>query len=149
MTTETPTSFPKTWKPEDLVTHRRPLLLLDEIQEVSPENCIALAHIDPAAWYADPQGAMPGWFGIELMAQTVAAYSGYQKRLLQEEPRVGFLLGALRYELPQAAFAAGQTLEIEAKLHFLEESGLSAFRCEIRHQGQSLACAMLKTFEPV
>ncbi|MDP2876374.1 MAG: hypothetical protein Q8O00_09335 [Holophaga sp.] len=137
------------WRPEDLLTHRRPLLLLDEIQEVSPENCIALAHIDPSAWYADDSGAMPGWFGIELMAQTVSAYSGFQKRMLGEEPRVGFLLGTIKFELPCQAFSAGQTLEIEAKLHFLDESGLSAFRCEIRHQGQPLACAMLKTFEPV
>jgi len=149
MTTEYPTALPKTWKPEDLVVHRRPLLLLDEIQEVSPENCVARIHVDPSAWYANSEGAMPGWFGIELMAQTVSAYSRYQKRLLGQEPRVGFLLGALRYELPQTSFSARQTLEVEAKLHFLDESGLSAFRCEIRHQGQSLACAMLKPFEPV
>ncbi|MBK8793651.1 MAG: 3-hydroxylacyl-ACP dehydratase [Holophaga sp.] len=135
--------------PEDLVVHRRPMLLLDTIQDVSEARCIARVEVDPGAWYADAQGAMPGWFGIELMAQTVSAYSGYQKRLQGQEPRVGFLLGSLKYELPQQAFPGGQTLEVEAKLHFLDETGLSAFRCEIRHQGHRVACAMLKTFEPV
>lgn len=137
------------WTPEDLVVHRRPLLLLDEIREVSEEHCIALVRVDSTTWYADGEGAMPGWFGIELMAQTVSAYSGYQKRRNNQKPRVGYLIGALRYMMPKPSFAGEDTLEVEARLHFLDESGLSAFRCEIRHQGQSVACAMLKTFEPV
>lgn len=149
MTPSTSPKPPSAWTPEDLVVHRRPLLLLDAIQDVSEEKCTALVHVDGSAWYADEHGAMPGWFGIELMAQTVSAYSGYQKRLRQLEPKIGLLLGALKYELTHPSFPAGQTLEVKAKLHFLDETGLSAFRCEIRHQGHRVACAMLKTFEPI
>ena len=136
------------WEPVDLVTHRPPLLLLDSIQEATEEKCIALVRVDPTAWYAETDGAMPGWFGIELMAQTIAALSGARKRQIGLTPVIGFLVGARSYESRMARFPAGEILEVEARLHYLDESGLGAFACEIRHQGQQVACAMIKTFEP-
>jgi predicted hotdog family 3-hydroxylacyl-ACP dehydratase len=136
------------WEPADLVVHRPPMLLLDSIQEASEEKCIARMRVDPGAWYAEGDGAMPGWFGIELMAQTVAAFSGAGKRLISEAPRIGFLLGTQSYKSRMASFPAGAIMEVEARLHYLDESGLSAFTCEIRHLGQQVACATLKTFEP-
>jgi len=136
------------WEPSDLVVHRPPLLLLDAIQEATEAHCIAQTRVDPGAWYADAEGSMPGWFGIELMAQTCAAYSGDRKRLAGQEPCVGFLLGTQSYTSQVSAFPAGAVLEVEARLFYLDESGLSAFACEIRHLGQPVACATLKTFEP-
>jgi predicted hotdog family 3-hydroxylacyl-ACP dehydratase len=137
------------WEPADLVVHRPPLLLLDSIQEATEEKCIARVRVDPTAWYAEADGAMPGWFGIELMAQTVAAFSGAGKRAVGMTPRIGLLLGTQSYKSRMARFPAGEILEVEAKLHFLDESGLSAFTCEIRQLGEQVACATLKTFEPI
>jgi predicted hotdog family 3-hydroxylacyl-ACP dehydratase len=136
------------WKPIDLLVHRPPLLLLDRIVEASDEKCIAQVCVDPEAWYAEADGSMPGWFGIELMAQTVSAYSGARKRLHGQPPRVGFNLGTRNYESWMPRFPAGSILEVEIELRFLDESGLSAFACEIRHLGQTVARAMVKTFEP-
>jgi len=124
------------------------MLLLDGIQEATEEKCIARIQVLPSAWYADADGTMPGWLGIELMAQTVAAFSGFRKMQANLSPRIGFLLGTRIYESRIARFSGGDMLEVEARLHYLDESGLSAFDCEIRHQGQWVARAILKTFEP-
>ena len=133
---------------ESLVPHAKPMLLLDSMTDMDGESFESEVVIRADSEFCD--GAQIGaWVGIEYMAQTVAAYSGHQKRIQGQEPRVGLLLGALRYEISLKVFPAGGTIEIEAKLHFLDESGLSAFRCEIRHQGRPVACAMLKTFEPL
>jgi predicted hotdog family 3-hydroxylacyl-ACP dehydratase len=136
------------WKLTDLVPHRPPMLLLHGIQEATEEKCIAQVRVDPSAWYAQSDGSMPGWFGIELMAQTSAAYSWSRKRELGMPIGTGYLLGTQSYQSRVAKFPAGAVLEVEAKLYYLDESGLSAFACEIRHLGQSVACATLKTFEP-
>jgi predicted hotdog family 3-hydroxylacyl-ACP dehydratase len=134
--------------PLELVLHRPPLLLLDAVLETSEEHCRAVARVDPGAWYADPDGAMPGWFGIELMVQTVTVYSGSRKRLLGQSPKIGFNLGTRSYESSLPRFPANAVLEVEIRLQYLDESGLSAFACEIRHLGQIVARAMVKTFEP-
>jgi len=134
--------------PADLLLHRTPLLLLETIQAVSEDKCIARTRVDPSSCFAEPDGSMPGWFGLELMAQTIAAYSGAGKRALGLPPKLGFNLGTRSYEVTVPSFPPGAELEIETRLHYLDESGLSAFACEIRHLGRPLARAMVKTFEP-
>lgn len=136
------------WRPEELLIHRSPLLLLDRIVQVADEICTAELRVDPSAWYADADGAMPGWFGIELMAQTASAYSGSRKAMEGRSPLIGYLLGAQRYDCVAPSFPAGAVLRIEARLLFQEESGLAAFACEISRDGQTLARATLKAFEP-
>jgi predicted hotdog family 3-hydroxylacyl-ACP dehydratase len=131
-----------------LVPHEPPLLLLDSVLEADAERCIARVRVDSGAWYADAQGAMPGWFGIELMAQTIAAFSGNLRRNLGEPPRMGYLLGTRKYETSAPAFAAGALLEVEVKTHYADGSGVSAFDCAIRQEGALLASAVLKVFEP-
>lgn len=135
------------WEPLELVAHRPPMLLLDRILEATEAKCIARVRVDPAAWYADPEGAMPGWFGIELMAQTIAAYSGASKRDSGIPSRLGFLLGTRSFVCSLPSFPAGSVLEVEAQICYLDESGFSAFQCEIRHNGQSVSKATLKTYE--
>ena len=90
---------------------------------------------------------MPGWFGIELMAQTIAAYSGACKHEVGNPPKLGFLLGTRNYKTRMARFPADEVLEVEVAPCYIDETGLSAFVCEIRHLGQSVASATLTTFE--
>lgn len=131
-----------------LVPHEPPLLLLESVLEADGEHCVARVRVDPGAWYADPQGAMPGWFGLELMAQAIAAFSGNLRRGKGEPPRMGYLLGTRRYETSVASFPAGALLEVEVKTHYADGSGVSAFDCAIRQEGAIRATAVLKVFEP-
>ncbi len=132
---------------ENLVPHRPPLLLLDEVLAWDPEGCAATARVDPGAWYAAPDGSMPAWFGIELMAQTISAYSGGRRAGTGAPPRLGYLLGTRSYRCALPAFPPGERLEIQVRVHYQDESGLSAFACEIRRSGEPVADAILKVFE--
>ena len=131
---------------KDLVTHRPPLLLLDSVRETGKEFIETQVRVDPAAWYADANGDMPAWFGVELMAQTVAAYSGAAKAP-GEEPAIGYLLGTRVYTATVPVFPAGAELRVMARLHYLDDTGLSAFQCRILLDGEEVATALLKTFE--
>jgi predicted hotdog family 3-hydroxylacyl-ACP dehydratase len=129
-----------------LVPHRPPLLLIDAVREAGPDHCTCLARVDGRAWYADADGAMPAWFGLELMAQTVAAFSGNRNQ--GQAPRIGYLLGTRQYSSAAESFPAGALLEVTARVHYADATGLSAFACELRCGGVPLAHAILKVFEP-
>ena len=131
-----------------LVPHQPPLLLLDAILDASESSCTARVTVDPDAWYAEPGGAMPAWFGLELMAQTAAAFNGRRARGQGRPPALGYLIGTREYVSTLPRFPAGATLEVAARELYPATFGQSAMTCEIRHQGSVVASATLKFFEP-
>jgi predicted hotdog family 3-hydroxylacyl-ACP dehydratase len=133
---------------EDLVPHRAPLLLIGAVRSADGEQCTTVTRVEPGAWYADPDGAMPGWFGLELMAQTIAAYSGSLHRGGGGAPGPGYLLGTRQYACDVPAFPAGSVLEVQARVQDADPGGLSLFACELRLGGVPLARAILKVFAP-
>jgi predicted hotdog family 3-hydroxylacyl-ACP dehydratase len=122
--------------------------LLESVILADEHRCTAQVRVDPAAWYAHADGSAPGWFGLEWMAQTVSAYSGQRNHGLGLPVRPGYLLGTQRYQCDRPSFPAGAVLEVEAQVCYADPSGLSAFQCEIRHQGVRVAQAVLKAYEP-
>ncbi len=149
MAEDPPSPRPGAMEPSiPLVPHRPPLLLIDTVREADAEHCVTWTRVDPAAWYADPDGAMPGWFGLELMAQTIAAHSGHRQRDPARAPAFGYLLGTREYRCEVAAFPAGAVLEVEVRVQYADTAGLSAFACELRREGALLACAILKVYQP-
>ena len=130
------------------VPHAAPLLLLDALSWVSEDACVALARVDPGAWYAGEDGAMPAWFGLELMAQAAAAFNGHRAAELSLPPAVGYLLGTRDYQSAVPSFPGGATLEVEARLLYPKTFGQSAMTCEIRHLDACVASATLRFFEP-
>lgn len=133
---------------EQLLPHRGCMLLLDRVTEVRQDSISAEATVAPGAWYSAADGSMPAWIGIELMAQTVAAYVGHESRRRGEPIKMGFLLGTRAYRCATPAFAAGQILTIEAALSYREDNGLGAFDCRIQEGPSLLAEATIKVFEP-
>jgi predicted hotdog family 3-hydroxylacyl-ACP dehydratase len=123
------------------------MLLLDEVLEDRAGGVAAAVTVDPGAWYAEPGGAMPSWFGLELMAQTIATYGGLQKKAQDQSPKLGYLLGSRDYRVTVPAFPAGAHLRIEAQLCYFDESGISAFDCRILLGDAEVATATLKTYE--
>lgn len=136
---------------DDVIAHRGDMLLLDHLCAVDGESCSAEYTPRWNAWYADAAGNMPAWIGIELMAQTIAAYVGMSKRNADLPPKQGVLLGTRSYKPLQASFAAGCCLRIEARMLFRDVSGLGAFECSIAAADEPqmlLASATLKVYEP-
>jgi predicted hotdog family 3-hydroxylacyl-ACP dehydratase len=133
---------------EDLLPHRGTMLLLDRVTEF--DDGVAAAEYSPraGAWYAGGDGNMPGWFGIELMAQAVAAHVALVRRRAGLPVRPGVLLGTRGYRCGVASFAAGCVLVIRAREIFRDESGLAGYECRITQEAAVLAEATLKVYEP-
>jgi predicted hotdog family 3-hydroxylacyl-ACP dehydratase len=131
-----------------LLPHQPPMRLLDALLEADDRHCTALARVDPAAWYAGPDGSAPGWIGLEWMAQAIAAHQGLRHREQGGAPRVGYLLGTRAYACDLAAFPDHAAVAVEAVVQETDHSGLSVYACAIRYQGCPVAQAVLRAFEP-
>lgn len=133
---------------EALLPHRGEMLLLDRV--VAFDNESATTEYSPRAdaWYVDEKGAMPAWIGIELMAQTVAAHAGLLKNVQGAAPKQGVLLGTRTFRASRPVFFAGVCLRIHAQMIYRDVSGLGAYACHISCDGEEIATATLKVFEP-
>ena len=115
---------------EALLPHSDAMLLLESVLEHDFAKTACSAHIGPDHLFADRDGSVPSWVGIELMAQCAAVHGGLTARSAGAEPRPGLLLGSRRLQLGVPSFAAGQRLRVEAR-HHRGVAGLVAFDATI------------------
>lgn len=73
---------------DELVPHRRPLRLIDEILGVDEDSAVSAATISPQ-WPLLADGAANPIVLIELVAQTAAALGGYKKRKKNDDAPIG------------------------------------------------------------
>ena len=132
---------------EEMVPHRSTMLWLDKVLNVDDESVTAQAHITQANFLLR-DGALPVWTGVEFMAQTIAAWSGYQAKAEGRPISIGFLLGTRRFEARCQQFKLGETLRIEARKELIAENGLAMFDCRILVNNQCVANAKLSVYEP-
>lgn len=92
--------------------------------------------------FAEPLG-VPGWVGIELMAQTVAAHGALDAGGKIQD---GLLLGAREYLCHVPYFPLATLLTISATPDFAGVGDFGLYRCEITAGNQSIAEARLKVF---
>lgn len=134
-----------------LVPHAGTMMLLDRLLAVGQETLCAEVRIGADTLFCD--GArVGGWVGVEYMAQAVAAFAGYHARQLGQPVKIGFLLGARRYECGTACFALGSVLHVSVKRALQGENGLGAFECRIDDAAKpadaALASATITVFQP-
>ncbi|MGY3863946.1 ApeP family dehydratase [Aeromonas lacus] len=133
---------------EQLLPHRAPMLLLERVtahdeQSVCCETVVGARQ----ALLLDDNGDLPGWCGIELMAQTIAAWAGMQAHQHHEPVRIGMLLGTRKYQSQLPVFGAGSLLRIEAHC-LLQDAGMASFECSIWIGDRECARARLSTYQP-
>ncbi|MGR2739521.1 ApeP family dehydratase [Billgrantia sp. Q4P2] len=148
--TDSPPS-PKLELPCDIapyVPHRHGMCLLDSLLEVGDEYLHAEVTPRRDDLFAGSDG-IPGWVGLEWLAQAVAAWAGVQAIEVGGTPQIGFLLGTRRYRCQTPQFAFDQPIRIEVELDFRSDNGLGAFRGRLLDgEGQQLATATLNVFQP-
>ncbi|WP_176426408.1 hypothetical protein [Cobetia sp. QF-1] len=135
------------------VPHEMGMCLLDRI--LACDDTSLSADICPTAddLFAEPdadgQSVIPGWVGLEWMAQAIAAWSGMQAARSGQPPRVGFLLGSRRFNSEVAAFACAHRWQIHVQLDYRANNGLGAFTAQISDDnGIRVANAGVNVFEP-
>jgi predicted hotdog family 3-hydroxylacyl-ACP dehydratase len=139
-------SFPEI---RELVPHSGAMLLLDRVLSADAENlCAEVAIHADSVFYDAGSAGVGSWVGIEYMAQAIAAHAGYLARLAGAPVRIGFLLGARRYEAQLPLFVDGSVLQVHVQQALQGENGLGAFECRIEMAGAVLAQATITVFQP-
>jgi predicted hotdog family 3-hydroxylacyl-ACP dehydratase len=135
------------WPIAEVLPHAGNMVLLDGIEEVGGEHIVCLRTVQQDGLLQDTDGSLPAWAGVELMAQSIAAWAGCRARADQEPVQLGFLLGTRHYECNVDAFPLGTQLRIEAQRTFHDEHGMGVFSCRIEAPGIR-AEARLNVYRP-
>lgn len=132
---------------DELIAHRPPMRFVDRILGVSKTHAVAQTEIrSDNLFFVKGQG-VPAYFGLEIMAQTIAAIDGWRLRNAGEPPKIGFLLGCRRYEAASANFAEGDVLTTHVSMVFSGDAMFS-FECRIERRGETIANANLNVYAP-
>ncbi|MDK9739215.1 hotdog family protein [Vibrio sp. D404a] len=133
---------------DQLLPHDDPMILIDRAIKVEEQAIHCQVDIgDHHLFYNSESQSMPAYVGIEFMAQSVAAWSGYHALDKGEQPPIGFLLGSRRYTSLCDQFIKGQTLDIYAE-QLMEDSGMAVFTARVEHQGEVVAKCQLNVYVP-
>lgn len=135
-------------EPRQFLPHREPMILLDRIVLMNTDYLESEVTIKSDTLFLRG-GAVPAWVGVEYMAQTCAAFAGFEARGRGEEARVGFLLATRNYRSSVDGFELGSTLRVRVTLVHREAGGLSVVEGKITSadSGAQLVEATLTVYE--
>jgi len=135
-----------TWPLAELLPHAGDMILIDQILSFDDEQIYTRLTVKPGL-FSRPDGSLPAWVGIELMAQSVAAYAGCHARQKGNAVELGFLLGSRKFECNVEHFPAGTELTIHGIRSLEDDNGMGVFECHITAPGIH-ATARLNVFRP-
>jgi predicted hotdog family 3-hydroxylacyl-ACP dehydratase len=130
---------------EELVPHRAPMLLLDELVS-SGDECTVCSVTPRADSVFAENGRVPSWVALEYCAQCVAVFAGLRARDAGEAPRLGMLVAARDLALETEWFDPGEVLHVSARLVF-GDSRMGRFECEVTRGRSTVAKASLSVYQ--
>ncbi|WP_028238187.1 hotdog family protein [Stutzerimonas azotifigens] len=135
------------WPVAELLPHAGDMVLLDAVERFDADSIEASLTVVPGGLFNLPDGSLPAWVGVEIMAQCVAAYAGCQARLVGQPVEPGFLLGTRHYQCDVERFPAGARLSVRALRSLQDDNGMGVFECHLDGPGLH-AEARLNVFRP-
>nr|WP_314525683.1 hotdog family protein [uncultured Pseudomonas sp.] len=135
------------WPLAELLPHAGDMILIEQILSFDEEQIHTRLTVRPNGLFNRPDGSLPAWVGIELMAQSVAAYAGCHARQRGDAIALGFLLGTRKFECNVEHFPVGTELTIHGLRSLEDENGMGVFECHIYAPGIH-ATARLNVFRP-
>ena len=135
------------WPLAELLPHAGDMILIDQVLSFDEEQIQTRLTVKPGGLFNRADGSLPAWVGIELMAQSVAAYAGCRARQKGEAVELGFLLGTRKFECNVEHFPAGTELTIHGLRSLEDDNGMGVFECHLTGHGIQ-ASARLNVFRP-
>jgi len=120
------------------------MILIDEVVSYDDDSLLATVTITEESLFLTRDG-VPGYVGIEYMAQACGAYAGVHARDSGDPVRIGLLLGTRDYRVQVPWFRCGDRLLIAVTMVFRDEP-VAAFACTITIEGKIVADAQLKVY---
>ncbi|MBD8202316.1 ApeP family dehydratase [Pseudomonas viridiflava] len=119
------------WPLAELIPHAGDMILIDQVLAFDEEQIQTCLTVRAGGLFNEADGSLPAWVGVELMAQSVAAFAGCQARSKGEAVKLGFLLGSRKFDCDVAHFPAGSELNIHAVRSLQDDSGMGVFECTL------------------
>lgn len=135
------------WPLAELLPHAGDMILIDEVLSFDSEQIHTRVRVRPGGLFNRENGDLPAWVGIELMAQSIAAYAGCRARQQELPVELGFLLGTRKFECNVEHFPNGIDLHIHAQRSLEDDNGMGVFECHLTGPGVH-ATARLNVFRP-
>jgi len=135
------------WPVAELVPHAGDMILIDEVLAFGTDHIDTRLVVRPGGLFSEADGSLPASVGIELMAQSVAAFAGCHAREQGLPVELGFLLGTRNFSCNVDRFPAGSTLLIHANRSLQDDNGMCVFECRLEGSG-ILVEARLNVFQP-
>ena len=135
------------WPLAELLPHAGDMILIDQVLAFDQEQIRTRLTVKPGGLFNRPDGGLPAWVGVELMAQSVAAYAGCRARQNGEAVELGFLLGTRKFECNVEHFPVGTELTIHGLRSLEDDNGMGVFECHLTGDGIQ-ASARLNVFRP-
>lgn len=120
-----------------LVPQSRRMVLVDHVLEVSDDHIVVELTVRDDGLFSQADHTVPAWLGLEYMAQTVAAFSGYHRRRAGEAVGLGFLLGTRHFQASVGSFPCGARLTVRADKVIEAANDMSVFDCRL--QGDAIS----------
>ncbi|VVN16766.1 hypothetical protein PS645_04089 [Pseudomonas fluorescens] len=135
------------WPLAELLPHAGDMILIEQILSFDEEQIHTRLTVRPGGLFNRPDGSLPAWVGIELMAQSVAAYAGCHARQRSDPLALGFLLGTRKFECNVEHFPLGTELTVHGIRSLEDDNGMGVFECHINAPGIH-ATARLNVYRP-
>lgn len=134
---------------KELVIHGSPMLLIDRAVSANETTMTAELDITANSMFCVPGKGVPSYVGIEYIAQTVAAYSGWRARQATQDtqPRIGYLLGSRKVTMLRDFFPIGSRLTVHITNVF-EDGEMGVFDGEVRLGEEILVDARINVYQP-
>jgi predicted hotdog family 3-hydroxylacyl-ACP dehydratase len=107
------------------------MVLLDAVLAHAADETTCVVTIREDSPFRESNGPVPGWVGLEYMAQCIAAHVGLIDHATGRAPEIGFLLGARGLAFHVDGYFPGQALRVSAR-RLWGQGRLGAFACSIR-----------------
>ena len=130
-----------------LLPHSGGIVLLDEVLSCEGDTLVARAIVRPTL-FSQADGSLPPWMGLEILAQAIAAWAGWQALIAGKPPQLGFLLGTRLYECRAGALPPGAALTARVTRTLQDDSGMGAFEGAILLDSHEIAQARLTVYQP-
>ena len=125
----------------DFLPHTAPMLLVHTLLAVDERTVTCEAVLDDAVTpFLDADNALPAWFLVEMIAQTIGVWAGWHDRARGLELQSGLLLGCRQFTCVQPAFPPGTRLRIHAE-KLVEDNGTGSVDAQVFANGGRTAIA--------
>lgn len=136
--------------PTLVLPHRNNALLLESMLEADDLRAAASLVVRRDTAFSAPDGCLPGWVGIEMMAEAVAGWAGCRSlRQTGRTAEIGLLLGVREYRATMELFPVGLQLIVEVICSSMDSDGRGVFDCRILSGGTCVATAILTVYQPI